>query len=71
MARTLRRNEEIEFQAEQRSLLDDHDVVKNANELIVSYNKSGHLRLVFKGEWGDEFTFAMLKNEWDQRKHTE
>lgn len=34
--------------------------------------KEAHFREleIFKGEWGDEFTFAMLKNEWDQRKHT-
>ena len=24
---------------------------------------------IFKGEWGDELTFAMLKSEWEQRKY--
>ncbi|AXR73395.1 MULTISPECIES: GNAT family N-acetyltransferase [Auritidibacter] len=34
--------------------------------------KEAHFREleIFKGEWGDELTFAMLKDEWDQRKHT-
>lgn len=34
--------------------------------------KEAHFREleIFKGEWGDELTFAMLKHEWDQRKLT-
>lgn len=34
--------------------------------------KEAHFREleIFKGAWGDEFTFAMLKSEWDQRKQS-
>ncbi|GAB3078608.1 hypothetical protein [Corynebacterium aquatimens] len=35
--------------------------------------KEAHFREleIFKGEWGDELTYAMLKREWDQMSDAE
>lgn len=36
----------------------------------IGFRQEGHFieNIFFKGKWGSEFQFAMLKNEWDARK---
>lgn len=35
------------------------------------FREEGHFieNIFFKGKWGSEFQYAMLKKEWDQKKH--
>lgn len=37
----------------------------------VGFRQEGHFieNIFFKGKWGSEFQYAMLKKEWDERKH--
>jgi [ribosomal protein S5]-alanine N-acetyltransferase len=37
----------------------------------LGFRQEGHFieNIFFKGKWGSEFQFAMLKREWDERKH--
>lgn len=36
------------------------------------FRQEGHFieNIFFKGKWGSEFQFAMLKREWDDKKHS-
>jgi len=38
----------------------------------IGFRKEGHFveNIFFKGKWGSEFQYAMLKREWDSRKIT-
>lgn len=66
----------LEFLFDRKNILRVVEIVDTENiasiNLLIStgFKQEGHFieNIFFKGKWGSEFQYAMLKREWDKRK---